>query len=256
MIPQSRTLTTRITPWPQSSRMLSSIRPFSYSFSPEKIPETSQSLEIRAVSPALSYPPFILSSLRNFYSFPVPPGFFQKLPLSPLPRPNILLLSSHPKPIRHSVPVPAPAPAQNRCRSYKRRLFQSLPLAVPPRLFLFPFPASAGSQVDGKWPFLRLRFPSALCLLQPSAGIPPLSSPFALKTPRLPRPHLAACQSPSSLSHRLEIVSFFSKIAAFSFFSGKTTKNLADSIEFFYSKFFQKAMLSPDNRWKSVAFSV
>lgn len=96
--------------------MLSSIRPFSYSFSPEKIPETSQSLEIRAVSPALSYPPFILSSLRNFYSFPVPPGFFQKLPLSPLPRPNILFLSSHPKPIRRSVPVPAPAPAQNRCR--------------------------------------------------------------------------------------------------------------------------------------------
>lgn len=93
--------------------MLSSIRPFSYSFSPEKIPETSQGLEIRVVSPALSYPPFILSSLRNFYSFPV---FFQKLPLSPLPRPNILFLSSHPKPIRRSVPVPAPAPAQNRCR--------------------------------------------------------------------------------------------------------------------------------------------
>lgn len=144
--------------------MLSSIRPFSYSFSPEKIPETSQSLEIRAVSPALSYPPFILSSLRNFYSFPVPSGFFQKLPLSPLPRPNILFLSSHPKPIRRSVPVPAPAPAQNRCR--------------PPRLFLFPFPASAGSQADGKWPFLRPRFPSALCLLQPSAGMSPLSPPF------------------------------------------------------------------------------
>lgn len=151
--------------------MLSSIRPFSYSFSPEKIPETSQSLEIRAVSSALSYPPFILSSLRNFYFFPVPPGFFQKLPLSPLPRPNILFLSSHPKPIRRSVPVPAPAPAQNRCRS--------------PRLFLFPFPASAGSQADGKWPFLRLRFPSALCLLQLSAGMPPLSPPFfVLKTSR------------------------------------------------------------------------
>lgn len=222
--------------------MLSSIRPFSYSFSPEKIPETSQSLEIRAVSPALSYPPFILSSLRNFYSFPVPPGFFQKLPPSPLPRPNILFLSSHPKPIRRSVPVPAPAPAQNRCR--------------PPRLFLFPFPASAGSQADGKWPFLRPRFPSALCLLQPSAGCRPFRPLFVLKTPRLPRPHLAACQSSPSLSHRLETVSFLSKIAAFSFFSGKTTKNLADSIEFFYSKFFQKAMLSPDNSWKSVVFSV
>lgn len=160
--------------------MLSSIRPFSYSFSPEKIPETSQGLEIRAVSPALSYPPFILPSLRNFYSFPVPPGFFQKLPLSPLPRPNILFLSSHPKPIRRSVPVPAPAPAQNRCRS--------------PRLFLFPFPASAGSQVDGKWPFLRLRFPSALCLLQPSAGIPPLSSPFCAQN--APASPAAPCSLP------------------------------------------------------------
>ena len=174
--------------------MLSSIRPFSYSFSPEKIPETSQGLEIRAVSPALSYPPFILSSLRNFYSFPV---FFQKLPLSPLPRPNILFLSSHPKPIRRSVPVPAPAPAQNRCRSYKRRLFQSLPLAVPPRLFLFPFPASAGSQMDGKWPFLRLRFPSAPCLLQPSAGIPPLSPPFLCsKRPGFPDRTLQPAKAP------------------------------------------------------------
>ena len=125
-----------------------------------------------------------------------------------------------------------------------------------PTAFLFPFPASAGSQADGKWPFLRPRFPSALCLLQPSAGCRPFRPLFVLKTPRLPRPHLAACQSSPSLSHRLETVSFFSKIAAFSFFSGKTTKNLADSIEFFYSKFFQKAMLSPDNSWKSVVFSV
>ena len=160
--------------------MLSSIRPFSYSFSPEKIPETSQGLEIRAVSPALSYSPFILSSLRNFYSFPVPPGFFQKLPLSPLPRPNILFLSSHTKPIRRSVPVPAPAPAQNRCRS--------------PRLFLFPFPASAGSQADDKWPFLRLRFPSALCLLQLSAGMPPLSPPFCAQN--APASPTAPCSLP------------------------------------------------------------
>ena len=171
--------------------MLSSIRPSFYSFSPEKIPETSQSLEIRAVSPALSYPPFILSRLRNFYSFPV---FFQKLPLSPLPRPNILFLSSHPKPIRRSVPAPAPAPAQNRCRSYKRRLFQNLPLAVPPRLFLFPVPASAGSQADGKWPFFRLRFPPALCLLQPSAGMPPLSLPFCAQN--APASPTAPCSLP------------------------------------------------------------
>ena len=190
--------------------MLSSIRPFSYTFSPEKIPETSQGLEIRAVSPALSYPPFILSSLRNFYSFPV---FFQKLPLSPLPRPNILFLSSHPKPIRRSVPVPAPAPAQNRCRS--------------PRLFLFPFPASAGSQADGKWPFC---VPGSRLLSVYSSSPPecrPFRPLFVLKTPRLPRPHLAACQSSPSLSHRLKTVSFFSKIAAFSFFSGKTTKKLS-----------------------------
>lgn len=160
--------------------MLSSIRPFSYSFSPEKIPETSQGLEIRAVSPALSYPPFILSSLRNFYSFPVPSGFFQKLPLSPLPRPNILFLSSHPKPIRRSVPVPAPAPAQNRCRS--------------PRLFLFPFPASAGSQADGKWPFLRPRFPSALCLLQLSAGCRPFRPPFCAQN--APASPTAPCSLP------------------------------------------------------------
>lgn len=241
MIPQSRIPTTPYhPPWPRSSRMLS---PFSYSFSPEKIPETSQSLEIRAVSPALSYPPFILSSLRNFYSFPVPPGFFQKLPLSPLPRPNILFLSSHPKPIRRSVPVPAPAPAQNRCR--------------PPRLFLFPFPASAGSQADGKWPFFCVPGSRLLSVYSsPPPECRPFRPLFALKTSRLPRPHLAVCQSSPSLSHRLETVSFFSKIAAFSFFSGKTTKNLADSIEFFYSKFFQKAMLSPDNSWKSVAFSV
>lgn len=207
--------------------MLSSIRPFSYSFSPEKIPETSQSLEIRAVSPALSYPPFILSSLRNFYSFPVPPGFFQKLPPSPLPRPNILFLSSHPKPIRRSVPVPAPAPAQNRCR--------------PPRLFLFPFPASTGSQADGKWPFFASQVP--VCSLFTPAlrrNAAPFVPPFVLKTPRLPRPHLAACQSSPSLSHRLETVSFFSKIAAFSFFSGKTTKNLADSIEFSIQNSFKK----------------
>lgn len=169
--------------------MLSSIRPFSYSFSPEKIPETSQGLEIRAVSPALSYPPFILSSLRNFYSFPVPPGFFQKLPLSPLPRPNILFLSSHPKPIRRSVPVPAPAPAQNRCR--------------PPRLFLFPFPASAGSQADGKWPFFASQVPVCSLFTPALRRMPPLSSPFlcskrpgfpdrTLQPAKAPHPFLAA----------------------------------------------------------------
>ena len=163
--------------------MLSSIRPFSYSFSPEKIPETSQSLEIRAVSPALSYPPFILSSLRNFYSFPVPSGFFQKLPLSPLSRPNILFLSSHPKPIRRSVPVPAPAPAQNRCR--------------PPRLFLFPFPASAGSQADGKWPFFASQVPVCSLFTPALRRMPPLSSPFLCsKRPGFPDRTLQPAKAP------------------------------------------------------------
>lgn len=163
--------------------MLSSIRPFSYSFSPEKIPETSQSLGIRAVSPALSYPPFILSSLRNFYSFPVPPGFFQKLPSSPLPRPNILFLSSHPKPIRRSVPVPAPAPAQNRCR--------------PPRLFLFPFPASAGSQVDGKWPFFASQVPVCSLFTPALRRMPPLSPPFLCsKRPGFPDRTLQPAKAP------------------------------------------------------------
>lgn len=160
--------------------MLSSIRPFSYSFSPEKIPETSQGLEIRAVSPALSYPPFILSSLRNFYFFPVPSGFFQKLPLSPLPRPNILFLSSHPKPIRRSVPVPAPAPAQNRCRS--------------PRLFLFPFPASAGSQADGKWPFFAFQVPVCSLFTPALRRMPPLSSPFLCS--KRPASPTAPCSLP------------------------------------------------------------
>lgn len=157
--------------------MLSSIRPFSYSFSPEKIPETSQGLEIRVVSPALSYPPFILSSLRNFYSFPV---FFQKLPLSPLPRPNILFLSSHPKPIRRSVPVPAPAPAQNRCR--------------PPRLFLFPFPASAGSQADGKWPFFASQVPVCSLFTPALRRMPPLSPPFCAQN--APASPTAPCSLP------------------------------------------------------------
>ena len=221
--------------------MLSFIRPFSYSFSPEKIPETSQSLEIRAVSPALSYPPFILSSLRNFYSFPVPPGFFPKLPLSPLPRPNILFLSSHPKPIRRPRPC-ARTGAE--------------PLAVPhgSSFFRSPHPPDRRRTVNSPFCVPGSRLLSVYSSPPPECR--PFRPLFALKTPRLPRPHLAACQSCPSLSHRLETVSFFSKIAAFSFFSGKTTKNLADSIEFFYSKFFQKAMLSPDNSWKSVAFSV
>lgn len=48
---------------------------------------------------------------------------------------------------RYGVPFPSLRPHRRRtaCR--------------PPRLFLFPFPASAGSQADGKWPFFASRVP-------------------------------------------------------------------------------------------------
>lgn len=209
MIPQSRIPTTpHHPPWPRSSRMLSSIRPFSCSFSPEKIPETSQSLEIRAVSPALSYPlkpaKFLFLSCTARI-FPKAPSFSPPSSEHPL---SCLLTQN-----RYGVPFPSLRPHRRRtaCR--------------PPRLFLFPFPASAGSQADGKWPFFCVPGSRLLSVYSsPPPECRPFRPLFALKTPRLPRPHLAACQSSPSLSHRLKTVSFFSKIAAFSFFSGKTTK--------------------------------
>ncbi len=86
---------------------------------------------------------------------------------------------------RYGVPFPSPRPHRRRTA------------AVPPRLFLFPFPASAGSQADDKWPFLRLRFPSALCLLQLSAGMPPLSPPFLCsKHPGFPDRTLQPAKAP------------------------------------------------------------
>lgn len=185
----------------------------------------------------------IFSSLRNFYSFPVPPGFFQKLPLSPLPRPNILFPVFSPK-------------TDTAFRSRPCARTGAEPLAVPhgSSFFRSPHPPDRRRTVNGPFCVPGSRLLSVYSSPPPECR--PFCPLFALKTPRLPRPHLAVCQSSPSLSHRLETVSFFSKIAAFSFFSGKTTKNLADSIEFFYSKFFQKVMLSPDNSWKSVAFSV
>ena len=98
---------------------------------------------------------------------------------------------------RYGVPVPAPAPAQNRCRSYKRRLFQSLPLAVPhgSSFFRSPHPPDHRRTVNGL--FLRPRFPSALCLLQPSAGMPPLSPPFLCsKRPGFPDRTLQPAKAP------------------------------------------------------------
>lgn len=145
---------------------------------------------------------------------------------------------------RYGVPFPS-------LRPHRRRT-----AAVPhgSSFFRSPHPPDRKRTVNGPFCVPGSRLFSVYSSPPPECR--PFRPLFALKTPRLPRPHLAACQSCPSLSHRLETVPFFSKIAAFSFFSGKTTKNLADSIEFFYSKFFQKAMLSPDNSWKSVAFSV
>ena len=241
MIPQSRIPTTpRHSPGPNPPECfpLSVLSP-----TPSHPKKSRKPLKASKFEPSpRPYPILRLSSQACEISIPFlyRPDFSK----SSLFLPSLVRTSSFCLLTRYGVPFPSLRPHRRRtaCR--------------PPRLFLFPFPASAGSQADGKWPFLRPKFPSALCLLQLSAGCRPFRPLFVLKTPRLPRPHLAACQNSPSLSHRLETVSFFSKIAAFSFFSGKTTKNLADSIEFFYSKFFQKAMLSPDNSWKSVAFSV
>lgn len=141
-----------------------------------------------------------------------------------------------------------------RSRPCARTGAEPLPFPHGSSFFRSPHPPDHRRTVNGPFCVPGSRLLSVYSSSPPECR--PFRPPFVLKTPRLPRPHLAACQSSPSLSHRLETVSFFSKIAAFSFFSGKTTKNLADSIEFFYSKFFQKAMLSPDNSWKSVAFSV
>lgn len=48
---------------------------------------------------------------------------------------------------RYGVPFPS-------LRLHRRRT-----ACRPPRFFLFPFPASAGSQVDGKWPFFASQVP-------------------------------------------------------------------------------------------------
>lgn len=219
--------------------MLSAIRPFSCSFSPEKIPETSQSLEIRAVSPALSYPlkpaKFLFLSCTARI-FPKAPSFSPPSSEHPL---SVFSLKT-----------------DTAFRSRPCARTGAEPLAVPhgSSFFRSPHPPDRRRTVNSPFCVPGSRLLSVYSSPPPECR--PFRPLFALKTPRLPRPHLAACQSSPSLSHRLETVSFFSKIAAFSFFSGKTTKNLADSIEFSYSKFFQKAMLSPDNSWKSVAFSV
>ena len=122
------------------------------------------------------------------------PDFFQKLPPSPLPRPNILFLSSHPKPIRRSVPVPAPAPAQNRCRSYKRRLFQSLPLAVPhgSSFFRSPHPPDRRRTVNGPFCVSGSRLLSVYSSSPPECR--PFRSPF--RAQNAPASPTAPCSRP------------------------------------------------------------
>lgn len=122
----------------------------------------------------------ILSSLRNFYSFPVPPGFFPKLPLSPLPRPNILFLSSHPK---TDTAFPS-------LRPHRRRT-----AAVPhgSSFFRSPHPPDRRRTVNSPFCVPGSRLLSVYSSPPPECR--PFRPLFALKTPRLPRPHLAACQS-------------------------------------------------------------
>ncbi len=68
------------------------------------------------------------------------------------------------------------------------------PLAVPhgSSFFRSPHPPDHRRTVNG--PFLRPRFPSALCLLQPSAGMPPLLSPFCAQN--APASPTAPCSLP------------------------------------------------------------
>ena len=71
------------------------------------------------------------------------------------------------------------------------------PLAVPhgSSFFRSPHPPDRRRTVNG--PFLRPRFPSALCLLQPSAGMPPLSPPFLCsKRPGFPDRTLQPAKAP------------------------------------------------------------
>ncbi len=86
---------------------------------------------------------------------------------------------------RYGVPFPS-------LRPHRRRT-----AAVPhgSSFFRSPHPPDRRRTVNG--PFLRPRFPSALCLLQLSAGMPPLSSPFLYsKRPGFPDRTLQPAKAP------------------------------------------------------------
>lgn len=90
--------------------------------------------------------------------------------------------------------------------------FRSRPCActgaepLPSRLFLFPFPASAGSQADGKWPFFASQVPVCSLFTPALRRMPPLSPPFCAQN--APASPTAPCSLPklpipfSSLGNR------------------------------------------------------
>lgn len=81
--------------------------------------------------------------------------------------------------------------------------FRSRPCArtgaepLPSRLFLFPFPASAGSQADGKWPFFASQIPVCSLFTPALRRMPPLSPPFLCsKRPGFPDRTLQPAKAP------------------------------------------------------------
>lgn len=78
--------------------------------------------------------------------------------------------------------------------------FRSRPCArtgaepLPSRLFLFPFPASAGSQADGKWPFFASQVPVCSLFTPALRRMPPLSPPFCAQN--VPTSPTAPCSLP------------------------------------------------------------
>lgn len=163
--------------------MLSSIRPFSYSFLPEK---NRKPLKASKFEPSpRPYPILRLSSQACEISIPFlyRPDFSKSsLFLPSLVRTSSFCLLTQ---SRYGVPFPS-------LRPHRRRT-----AAVPhgSSFFRSPHPPDHRRTVNG--PFLRPRFPSALCLLQPSAGCRPLSSPFLCsKRPGFPDRTLQPAKAP------------------------------------------------------------
>lgn len=79
-----------------------------------------------------------------------------------------------------------------RSRPCARTGAEPLPFPHGSSFFRSPHPPDRRRTVNG--PFLRPRFPSALCLLQLSAGMPPLSPPFCAQN--APASPTAPCSLP------------------------------------------------------------